>query len=79
MGFAVLFIQGVTEPIKRILGSFNVNVAPKSFLTFGWVIFLQKLRIELRKNRGKTLFISFRAMIVIKSTLDRQNVSLARV
>ena len=32
-GFAVIpYIQGVTEPIKRILNSHNVNVAQKPFL-----------------------------------------------
>ena len=34
MGFAIVpYIQGITEPIKRILGSFNVKVTQKSFLT----------------------------------------------
>ena len=35
-GFAVIpYIQGVTEPIKRILNSHNVKVAQKPFQTLG--------------------------------------------
>ena len=37
-GFAVIpYIQGVTELIKRILNSHNVNVAQKSFQTLGHI------------------------------------------
>ena len=37
-GFAVIpYIQGVTEPIKRILNSHNVKVAQKSFQTLGHI------------------------------------------
>ena len=37
-GFAVIpYIQGVTEPIKRILNSLNVKVAQKFFQTLGHI------------------------------------------
>ena len=37
-GFAVIpHIQGVTEPIKRILNSHNVKVAQKPFPTLGHI------------------------------------------
>ena len=37
-GFAVIpYIQGVTEPIKRILNSHNVKVAQKPFQTLGHI------------------------------------------
>ena len=37
-GFAVIpYIQGVTEPIKRILNSHNVKVAQKLFQTLGHI------------------------------------------
>ncbi|CAH3112218.1 unnamed protein product, partial [Pocillopora meandrina] len=37
-GFAVIpYIQGVTEPIKRILNSYNVKVAQKPFQTLGHI------------------------------------------
>ena len=37
-GFAViLYIQGVTEPIKRILNGHNVKVAQKPFQTLGHI------------------------------------------
>ena len=38
MGFAVVpYIHGVTEPIKRILCSYNVKVAKKPFLTLNHI------------------------------------------
>ena len=37
-GFAIIpFIQGVTEPIKRILNSHDVKVAQKPFQTLGHI------------------------------------------
>ena len=37
-GFGVIpYIQGVTEPIKRILNSHNVKVAQKPFQTLGHI------------------------------------------
>ena len=37
-GFAVIpYLQGVTEPIKRILNSHNVKVAQKPFQTLGHI------------------------------------------
>ena len=57
-GFAVIpYIQGVTEPIKRILNGHNVKVAQKPFQTLG--IFLPNLRILSRKNNEPTLFNIF--------------------
>ena len=38
MGFAVVpYIHGVTEPIKRILCSYNIKVAQKPFLTLNHI------------------------------------------
>ena len=38
MGFTVVpYIHGVTEPIKRILYSYNVKVAQKRFLTLNYI------------------------------------------
>ena len=60
-GFAVIpYIQGVTEPIKRILNSHNVKVAQNTFRL--WGIFLPNLRILSRKNNELTLFILFLAI-----------------
>ena len=42
-GFAVIpYIQGVTEPIKRILNSHNVKVAQKLFQTLGHIFAKRK-------------------------------------
>ena len=47
-GFAVIpYIQGVTEPIKRILNSHNVKVAQKPFQTLEH-IFTMSTRQECR-------------------------------
>jgi hypothetical protein len=36
MGYAIVpYIQGVTEPIKRILSNCNIKVALKAYLTLG--------------------------------------------
>ena len=49
-GFAVIpYIQGVTEPIKRILNSLNVKVAQNIFRL--WGIFLPNLRILSQKTK----------------------------
>ena len=43
MGFAVVpYVHGVTEPIKRILGSYNIKVVQKPFLTLNHIF--QNLR-----------------------------------
>ena len=77
-GFAVIpYIQGVTEPIGRILNSHNVKVAQEPFRI--WGILLSNLRILSRKNNEPTLFILFPVMTVITSTSDRPNVSLVNV
>ena len=77
-GFAVIsYIQGVTEPIKRILNSHNVKVAQKSFRTLGHIF--AKLRTLSRKNNEPTPIILFLAMTVITNTSDRPNVNLVHV
>ena len=74
-GFAVIpYIQGVTEPIKRILNSHNVKVTQNLFRV--WGIFSPNLRILSRKNNEPTPFILFLAMTVTTNTSDRPNVSL---
>ena len=78
-GFAVTsYIQGVTEPFKRVLNSHNVKVAQKPFFRLSG-IFLPNLRILLRNNNEPTLFILFHAMTVITSISDGPNVSLVYV
>lgn len=38
IGFAVIpYIQGVTEPMKKILNSYNVKIAQKPFQTLGQI------------------------------------------
>ena len=77
---------------KRILGSYNIKriVTKREFwvvttlklhknLFWLWIIFFQNLRILCRKNKNQTLSIPSRAMTVIRSTSDRQNVSLEHV
>ena len=77
-GFVVIpYIQGATEPIKRILNNHNVQVSQKPFQTLGHI--LPDLRILLRKNNELTLFILFLAMTVIMSISDRPNASLVHV
>ena len=77
-GFAVIpYIQGVTEPIKRILNSHNVKVTQNLFRV--WGIFSPNLRILSRKNNEPTSFILFLAMTVTTNTSDRLNVSLVHV
>ena len=64
MGFAVVpYIHGVTEPIERILCSYNVKVAQKPFLTLNH-IFAKPIRILCQKNKNQTLYIPSRAMTV---------------
>ena len=76
--FAVFpYIQGVTEPIKRILNSHNVKVTQNLFRV--WGIFSPNLRILSRKNNEPTPFILFLAMTVTTNTSDRPNVSLVHV
>ena len=74
-GFAVIpYIQGVTEPIKRILNSHNVKVAQKPFQTLGHIF--AKPKDLSRKNNEPTPFILFLAMTVTTNISDRPNVSL---
>ena len=77
-GFAVIpYIQGVTEPIKRILKSHkNSHKNCLKSLFRLWGIFLPNLRILSRQNNELTLFLLFRAMTVITSISDNyQNVN----
>ena len=77
-GVAVIpYIQGATEPIKRILNSHNVKVAQKPFQTSG--IFSSNLRILSRKNNKPTPFILFLAMTVTNNTSDKPNFSLVHI
>ena len=77
-GFAVIpCIQGVTEPIKRVLNSLNVKVALKPFRL--WGIFSPNLRILSRKNNEPKPLLLFLAMTVTTNTTDRPNVSLVHV
>ena len=79
-GFVVIpNIQGVMEPIKRILPNgvkvkVNVKVAQKPFRL--WGIFSTNLRILSPKNNELTPFILFLAMTVTTNTSDRPNASL---
>ena len=78
-GVAVIpYIQGVTEPTKRILNGYNVIVVKKNLFRL-WGIFLPNLRILLRKSNEPTPFILFLAMTVTTNTSDRPNVSLVHV
>ena len=75
IGFAVVpYVHGVTEPIKRILGSYNIKVAQKPFLTLNHIF--SKPKDPVSKEQKS---IPSRAMTVIRSTSDRQNVSLEHV
>ena len=77
-GFAVIpYIQGVTEPIKRILNSHNVYVAQKPFQTLGHVF--AKPKDPITNEKLTDVFILLRAMAVITSISDRPNFSLVDV
>ena len=55
-GFAVIpYIQGVTEPIKRILNSHNVKVAQKPFQTLGHIFAKPKDPVT-KEQRTDTIF-----------------------
>ena len=82
-GFAVIpYIQGVTEPIKRILNSHNVKAAQKAFQTLGHIFAKPKDPVTKKENNNNnepTLLTLFRAVNVVTSTSDRPNVSLVHV
>ena len=79
LGFAIVpYIQGITEPIKRILGSFNVKVAQKLFMTLGHTFAKRKYRIA-KEQRTDAIFIPFHTVVVVRSISARPNVSLERV
>ena len=64
-GCAVIpYIQGVTEPIKIILNSYNVKVPQKPFQTLGFIF-------AKPKNPVTWLFILFRAMIAITTYIGQ--------
>ena len=81
-GFAVIpYIQGVTEPIKRILKSHNVKAAQKAFQTLGHIFAKPKDPVTKKNNNNNepTLLTLFHAVNVVTSTSDRPNVSLVHV
>ena len=54
-GFAVIpYIQGVTEPIKRILKSHNVKAAQKAFQTLGHIFAKPKDPVTKKKTTTTT-------------------------
>ena len=58
MGFAcVPYLHGVTEPIKRILGSYNIEVAQKPFLTLNHIF--SKPKDPVRKEQKSDAIYSF--------------------
>ena len=68
-GFAVIpYIQGVTEPIKRILNSQNVKVAQKPFQNLGHIF--AKPKDPVTKNNEPTPFILFLATTVTTNKSD---------
>ena len=79
-GFAVIpYIQGVTEPIKRILNSLNVKAAQKPFQTFGAYFSQTYGSCQERKTNRPYLFYFPGAMTVITSISHRPNISLVHV
>ena len=68
-GFAVIpYIQGVTEPIKRILNSQNVKVAQKPFQNLGHIF--AKPKDPVTKNNEPTPFVLFLATTVTTNKWD---------
>ena len=56
-GFAVIpYIQGVMEPIKRILNSHNVKVAQKPFQTL-WHIFAKLKDPVTKEQRTDAIYV----------------------
>ena len=57
MVFAVLtYVQGVTEPIKRILGSFSIIVAQKPYKTLAHVFPKPKDRPVAKEQRRNVVY-----------------------
>ena len=55
-GYAVVpYIQGVTEPIKRILSNCNIKVALKPYLTLGHIFANEQTLYLCEKNMVKML------------------------
>ena len=64
-GFAVIpYVKGTSEPIKRVLGKYNVKTALKYF---------QNRKISLKKNKWKVRFIPSCVGIANKSTSDKRS------
>ena len=77
-GFAVIpYIQGVTEPIKRILNSHNVKVAQKTFRTLGHIF--AKPKDPVTKEKRTNAIYSIPCNDCITNTSDRPNISLVHV
>ena len=70
-GFAVIpYIQGVTEPIKRILNSHNVKVAQKPFQTLGHIFAKPKDPVKKeQRTEPISLVAAFRSPLL--KALDR--------
>ena len=55
-GYAVVpYIQGATEPIKRILSDCNIKVALKPYLTFGHIFAKPKDPIPKNQKTHATI------------------------
>ena len=71
-GFAVIpYIQGVTEPIKRILNSHNVKVAQKPFQTLGHIFAKSKdpvTKEQRLKEHQKAVIFCKRTILLYRST-----------
>ena len=75
-GYAIVpYIQGVTEPIKRILSNCNIKVALKSYLTLGHTFAKPKdpVKTEIRKLM---LYILYHAVTARKGIWVSLNASL---
>ena len=68
MGFAIVpYIQGITEPIKRILGSFNVKVTQKPFLTLRHIF----AKPKNRKRWDDAIYLLHSVQTVIKEYIGQ--------
>jgi hypothetical protein len=76
-GYAiVLYIQGVAEPIKRMLSNCNNKVALKPYLTLGHIS--QSQKILLKQIKKLMLSILYHAVTARKSIWVNLNASLVR-
>jgi hypothetical protein len=74
-GYAIVpYIQGVTEPIKRILSNCNIKVALKPYLTLGHIF--AKPKDPVKQIRKLMLYILYHALTARKSIWVSLNASL---